>query len=239
MLLPWPQLLGACLVVALATGIHGAVGFGAMLLAAPILKLIDPHFVPGPMLICGFFLALMLALREPDAVDLRGVSWALIGRLPGTGLGVLALALLPQALLGPAFGGLILLAVLLSASGLRLRPDRGTLFGAGLLSGVMGTVTSAGGPPVALVYQDASGARLRGTLSGYFIFSTAMSATGLALGGLLDTQALLLAALLLPAVVVGFLLSSRILPLVDRKRTRPAVLALSSAAGIAAIVKSF
>ena len=53
------------------------------------------------------------------------------------------------------FGGLILLGVCLSLSGLRLPPIRGVLVGAGALSGVMGTVASIGGPPMALLYQDA------------------------------------------------------------------------------------
>ena len=46
---------------------------------------------------------------------------------------------------------------------------------AGAASGVMGTATAIGGPPMALVWQRNSGARLRGTMSGFFLVGSAMS----------------------------------------------------------------
>lgn len=67
--------------------------------------------------------------------------------------------------------------------GLRLRPSRSVLVGAGMMSAIMGTITSISGPPMALVYQDASGARLRATMSSFFWVGTVMSLVVLRLVG--------------------------------------------------------
>ncbi len=51
---------------------------------------------------------------------------------------------------------------------------------AGAASGVLGTATAIGGPPMALVWQRNTGARLRGTMSGFFLVGSVMSIAALA-----------------------------------------------------------
>ena len=60
---------------------------------------------------------------------------------------------------------------------------RGTLVGAGTMSGLMGTLTSVGGPPMALVYQREQAATLRSTLAGFFLFGATWSLITLAVTG--------------------------------------------------------
>ncbi|NIR59973.1 MAG: sulfite exporter TauE/SafE family protein, partial [Gammaproteobacteria bacterium] len=52
-----------------------------------------------------------------------------------------------------AVGALVLLAVAMSVAGLKISPTRPTLITAGALSGFMSTVSSVGGPPLAITYQ--------------------------------------------------------------------------------------
>ena len=59
---------------------------------------------------------------------------------------------------------------------------------AGATSGVLGTATSIGGPPMALVWQRSTGARLRGTMSGFFLIGSVMSIGVLALTGAVDAE---------------------------------------------------
>lgn len=231
------QMALAAAAMAVGAVVQGSVGFGAAVLAAPVVLLVDPRFVPGPMILAGLVLTCLIAMRERAAVDVRGIAWALVGRVPGSGLGVLVLLWVPPDSLQPVVAAMILIAVALAASGLRVEPRRGTLFGAGVASGVLGTIASVGGPPVALVYQHAPGPTLRGTMASYFIFSSSISLVALLAAGLFGMRELFAALVLLPGVVVGFVLSAWTHTLLDRGYMRPAVLALSTIAAVGVLVQ--
>lgn len=223
--------------VAVGSVIQGSIGFGASVFAAPIVMLIDPRLVPGPMICAALVLTLLVATRERESVDVRGVGWALVGRLPGTGIAVLLMRSLPANAVGNLCAGSMLLAVALASTGMRLAPRPSTLFGAGVASGVLGTVASVGGPPIALVYQHASGPTLRGTMAGYFIFSSLISLVALFLGGLFGMRELYAAFVLMPGVLLGFTISRWTHTALDRGGIRPAVLVLSAIAAGSVLVK--
>ena len=162
----WLPALAANAAVAFGATVQGAVGFGMALVAAPMLVLIRPELVPGPLLINGLALTLLVARRERDSIDLSGVKWALVGRVPGVALGALALTAVSADAMSLLVGLAVLAGVALGFARVKLSPDPRVLLGAGLLSGVFGTIASIGGPPLALVYQHEPGPRLRGTLAG-------------------------------------------------------------------------
>lgn len=218
--------------------IQGAVGFGANLVAAPALVLIDPELVPGPVLVAGLALNVLMVLGEPEHDGLRSTGWALLGRLPGTALGAAALVAVPAAGLEVLFPVLILVGVGLSLGGLRLRRRPPVLVGAGTLSGFMATVVGIGGPPMALVYQDAGGPVLRGALARFFTVGGVLSILSLVVVGRFDLAALATSLLLVPGVVLGFALSRRLNRLIDRGRTRIAVLLVSSASALVALARA-
>jgi uncharacterized membrane protein YfcA len=214
------------------------VGFGLSLLGAPLLALLDPSLVPGPLLAAAFLLSVLMAVRERRSVDFRGVGWALAGRVPGTFLGAGLLAAIPRRETALLVGAMVLVAVLLVSTGTRVARTPPALFGAGVLSGIMSTTSAIGGPPVALLYQDAQGDRVRGTLSGFFLVGIVISLTALALVGRFGRPEILSTLFLSPAVVLGFLLSTRVTALLDRGHTRTVILAASGLAGAAVILEA-
>lgn len=218
--------------------VQGAVGFGANLIAAPILVLIDPGLVPGPILVAGLALNVLMVLGEPEHDGLRSTGWALLGRVPGTVIGAAALVLLPAGRLEILFPVLILVGVGLSVGGLRLRRSAPTLIGAGTLSGFMATVVGIGGPPMALVYQHATGPVLRGALARFFTLGGALSVLSLVVVGRFDLAALGTSLLLVPGVVLGFAVSRRLNRYLDTRFTRLAVLGVSSASAVAALARA-
>jgi uncharacterized protein len=224
--------------VVLAAWVQASIGFGYALLAAPLLALVSLSFVPAPLIVSSFVLCVLTALREWDHVDRRGVAVALIGRLPGAALAGLAIGLLPRASYEFLFGAIVLLSVLVSLFGRGVRVSPSALFVAGFVSGVMGTLTSVGGPPLALVYQNASGPTLRATLNAYFAAGAVISLAVLAYAGHFDGRHLLMGLALLPAVGLGFAASSYTRGVVDRGRARPAVLALAAICSAAVMVKA-
>ncbi len=228
----------AAATMALGSLVQGVAGFGLALVTAPPLTLLDPLLVPGPIMASALLLTGLMAWRDRSEIHFAGIGWVYLGRLPGTALGAFAVAVLPPREMGVLIGVAVLLAVSMVASGWKLRPTRATLAAAGLVSGVMGTASAIGGPPLAMVYLDSGPERLRGTLAGNFLLGTATSLAALALVGRFGGAELLATGLLVPGVVAGYLLSNRALRLLGRERIREAVLALSTAGGLAVIAKS-
>lgn len=234
---PWELALATVAIFA-GAAVQGAVGFGLSLVAAPVLLLIDPRFVPGPLLALSIFLTLLMLAREPRHLALRDLGPVMLGRIPGTLTGLwLLLALAPRQM-ELTFGIMLLLAVAMSATRRIIEPTQRALVAAGVCSGVMSMTTSAGGPPLAIVYQGSDGAKLRATLSGHFLLGASVSLIALRGGGRLGYDEAVLCTILLPGLAAGFLASSRFRHRLDAGLTRTAVLAVSASAAIAVIIRA-
>jgi uncharacterized membrane protein YfcA len=227
----------ATLAVAVGATVQGTVGFGLGMLGAPLLMLIDPNLIPAPLLIAAAVLTSLLTHRDRRSVEVGHLKWSLSGRALGTIAAVLALTVATPDSFGIGFGVMILLAVAMSASGLHPPLTSRSLLIAGGVSGFMGTTISVGAPPIALVYQNVSGSKARGTMSAYFMIGVVISLIGLGTVGRFGSREIVLAAGLLPGIMVGFWLSRHTAGVLDRGYARPAVLALSAAAGVAVILR--
>ncbi|MDH3497434.1 MAG: sulfite exporter TauE/SafE family protein [Gemmatimonadota bacterium] len=231
------QVVAATLTVTLGATLQGSIGFGLGLFSVPILLLIEPDFIPAPLLLASVALTLLLTHRERHTIIWGDLKWALGGRIAGIALAALLLVVVPADRFAIPAGVLVLGAVGLSASGLHLPPRPRTLVGAGVLSGLLGTAVSIGGPPMALIYQRESGPRLRGTLSAFFVIGVALSLIGLRVAGRFDLGDVLLAATLVPGILVGFAISRYTAHRLDRGFTRPAVLIVSAVASLLVILR--
>lgn len=229
--------LVAVTIIATGAAIQGSVGFGLGVFGAPILALIDPRLVPGPMLLDALLLTVLVAVREWQHVRLADLGWSIPGRLLGTGIAVWILTAVPAERFQVAMGTFMLLAVALTWLGPRLPLNPRTLFGAGTLAGVMGTITSIGGPPMALLYQNEEGPRLRGTLAAFFTLGVIFSMGGLTVAGRFGWTEVRLAVLLLPGIIVGFLLSAWTATRLEKRHTRAIVLVTSAIAGVLVVAK--
>jgi uncharacterized membrane protein YfcA len=232
------SLLIAGLALALGGLVQGSVGFGLALVSVPIFALVRPELVPGAMVLVGALHTILSVVREHGHVDWRGVGWATVGMLPGTVTGALLVDSLPQRLFALLIGSGVLGFTVLSAISPRLRPVPAALTTAGFVSGAFGTAMAIGGPPVALLYQQEHGARIRATLSAYFLIGAAPSVLALILAGHLDGQDVISAAQLTPFLLVGFALSGPARRLVDGGRIRWAVLGFAAASAMVLIGRS-
>jgi uncharacterized protein len=217
------SVLGYCTIAAVvmvASCLQASIGFGIGMLAAPVIALVDPRLIPGTLIMVATLVTLIVSVREREDIDLHGTGWALVGRVPGTVAGAVLLAMLPERALTVMLAGVVLVGVLLTSVGWIPAPRRRNVVLAGATSGVLGTATSIGGPPMALVWQRNSGARLRGTMSGFFLVGSTMSIAALAVTGAVDWRTLWGFAALAPAAVAGYLLSRRINRFLDPKRLR-------------------
>jgi len=228
----------AFVVVLVGSAVQGAAGFGLGLIAAPILLLLDPRWVPGPLMAAGVALTVLVAYRERSDIDMLGLRFAFVGRTIGTIAAALLLTALSAKAFDMIFGSLVLLAVGLSMLGMKISPTPGHAISAGLLSGFMGTISSIGGPPLALLYQREGGPRLRATLSALFVTGAVISVAALALIGRFGAVEIWLTVFLVPSALLGFVAAGRLRGLVDRAGVRPLILALSGASATAVLLRA-
>ncbi|ABI57634.1 sulfite exporter TauE/SafE family protein [Alkalilimnicola ehrlichii MLHE-1] len=190
-------------VVVVGAAIQGVIGYGVALFSAPLLFLIHPTLVPAPLVLIGGILPLMLLRANARHVVVRDLAWAWPGALLGAALAYLVIGLLPLSAWQTLFGALIVVAVVLSWVRLQVQPRGSVVFSGSLCAATMGTITGVGGPPLGLAYQNASPARVRGTLYAIFVPMSVMSLTALGMAGRFGWQDVALAASLLPGVVLG------------------------------------
>jgi uncharacterized membrane protein YfcA len=231
------ELAIAMVLAAVGSVVQGSIGFGMAVVAAPILLLVNPVFVPGPMLLAAVFLVILMALRNRRDVIVGDVAVATVGRIIGTAPAALAIRALQPSVYELLFAILVITVVVLSMKGFNLRRTPPNVFIAAALSGFIGTMSSMGGPAMALVYQHETGPKIRGTLSAIFTIGTVISVLGLWWAGRFGAVELQLGLLLMPAVFVGFLLSRYTVGRLDKAHTRPAVLAISAIAALAILLR--
>lgn len=229
--------LGAAVMVFVAALLQGLGGMGFAMVSAPLAVLFFPELVPAPLLVLGAFLALLGMLRERSEIDWPDASWLLGGRLLGSLVAGATLSILPTTLFSTLFAILILTGVTFSLSGWRVEPTHRNMALAGLTSGVMGTITSSGAPPFALVMQHIAPARVRATISVVFLVGAIFSLVVLAFVGLFGWREFWLGLALLPVMVVGFIASSPLTRIVPRTTVRLLLLGLSGCGAIGILTR--
>jgi uncharacterized membrane protein YfcA len=236
--LPLTVLAGAAVAVLVGAAVQGAVGLGLGLVAAPVFALLDPTLVPATILLTTSLQPMLTAARELEGVDWRGLAFALPARVLGTGAGAWVVVTQPATTVAVVVAVVVLGAVGLSVTTWDARPTPGALVAAGLVSGVSGTATSVGGPPVALLYQRCEGRVLRSTMGVYFLVGNIVSLTVLTAAGEVGLRDVRRAAVLVPFVVVGFLVSGPLRRWVDGPSLRRAVLLLSAGSAVLLLLRT-
>ncbi len=235
----------AVLAVAVAAGavIQGSIGFGYALVAVPAMVLL----LPWAVAVGRSRDAPLLGPPYDPAHEREGMAFYRPGRLRpdhrgrllGTVAGVVLLVLAPKDYLSMLTGVLILAAALGSFLKPAFEVNDGTRLAGGVASGIVGTVAALGGTPLALVYQDRSGAELRSTLAISFVVGIAMSLVGLGLAGQVEGKHVILALQLLPCMLIGLWVSQWVVERLEERWLRPAVLTFAAVAGLVIIVLGY
>lgn len=232
------MILAIAAAVLLGAFVQAVVGLGVGLVTAPLVAVLEPSLMPTLPLWFGLFVAGLSLAGERRHVDWHAIGWSLPARVPGTVVGVWLMVVFSPRELGIALAAMVLVAVGLSVRALDVPVNRGTLLAAGLASGIAGTATSIGGPPIALLFQHRRPAEVRSTLAVFFFVGVLLSLLGLGISGELPLASLVVAAVVLPFLVAGIWLGTRVRDRLPRERFRHAVLAVCAVAAVVLIVKS-
>lgn len=193
---------------AMAGLMRGFAGFGSAMVLSPLLSL---YYSPATAVLAIALMEVVVSIQLiPRA--LPDVQWRFIGvasaaALVGMPLGVWALLVVDASLLAKFVAAVVLVFVLILASGWRYRgPKRPPVTaGVGAAAGALLTSTSVGGPPM-LIYmmagQDDARA-VRANIIMFFAIAEFVTPFALWLGGAFVAKYLVLGALLCPPYLIG------------------------------------
>lgn len=224
-------------VIFLAACLQASSGFGMGMLAAPVIAIVNPALLPATLILLALLVTVLVTVRERQSLDLRGTGWALVGRVPGSFLGAWLVTALSRQGLAWMVVAVVLTGLVLAGRGWAPRPVRVNLIAAGAASGIMGTATSIGGPPMALVWQGHHGPRLRGTMSAFFMVGSSISMLMLWIAGAVTEDILLLALWMVPAAVGGYAASRFINRFLNPARLKALALGASAVGSVLLILQ--
>ena len=232
------ELVIALVVTVLGAIVQGTIGVGFGILSVPSLSLINPILAPVPQLLLAVPLAMSMTWRERTHIDAKSVGWLLAGRIPGAFLGLWVLSLAAQQSIDIGIALSVIVAVLILGTGITVHRNASTEFGTGIIAGIMGMVASMGGPPAALLFKDAEGPTVRASLALFFSGGLIVTVIFRSFAGRITGDDVLIALLLLPGLLSGYVISSRLRHRLDGHAIRPAILTVSTIAAVGLLVRA-
>jgi len=234
------QLLAAMLVIFLAGVAQAMTGFGFGLVAVPLMTLFIAPSAAIPIIVLeGLILNLMILYQGRRVVRMQRIGTLAIASLAGVPAGVWLLATMQPDLLRVYLGVLMVAAGLVFASGLRVRVNNEHLAGVpvGFASGVLGGSVSMPGPPIILFFanQGLPPVEFRSNLVMIITLQLVLSLPVYAAAGLLPASSFISSAAILPALLSGGVVGSRLLGVVSDRLFRKLTLVTVIAAGVVSV----
>ncbi|MBA5761049.1 sulfite exporter TauE/SafE family protein [Vibrio sp. 404] len=229
------EALIAAFLIFVGAFVQTSIGFGLAIVAAPLLFLVSPVYVPSPIVMVALFISILNAYKYRSNVEIGGLKMALVGRVPGSIAGGLLLVMVSSDVLALWLGILVLLAVVVSMLPFRIEPTPIRMGIAGFFSGFFGTSSAIGGPPMALLLQHQEANQLRGNLSAFFVFSSVISLIVQAPAGFLTLHHVWITIPLIPAAWLGYQLALATTGALPKEKIRIGALLLCSLSGATAV----
>lgn len=211
-----------CTIYLFAGFIQGLTGFGAALVAIPLLSFIIDVKTAVPLtLLNGIFITTYLALKLRSHLDYKKIFPLIIGAVPGLIAGVVLFRSINSEFIKLLLG---LVLILYSSYCLLVRPkaiDPPVVWAyfAGFLTGLITIILSAGGPPT-IIYATLNSWKkeiIKATLTGFFAVNAYLAVAAQAIGGFITAELLLLLVKTAPFVLVGTVIGSRLTSVINRE----------------------
>lgn len=235
------RLVVVLIAVTIAGLLRGFVGFGSALICVPVFTLVlGPHAaiaVSNLMSLPAVFQLLPEAIRRAERPFVLPICIATFLAAP---IGTWALVVADPALMTVAISALVLLMVVILASGWRLRGaiGMGKLIAAGVAGGLVQGVAGVGGPPVVTVALSRPGdaSQQRANVLAMMTAVALSSILPLLYYGLFTRQTLIIGLVLIPLYATATALGARYFVLGGQRHYRRAALATLAAIAIATLI---
>lgn len=242
--LPWPALAAIAAAVTLGYAVFGFCGFGAGIVALPLIAHVLPLREAVPMmLVLDLTAALTLGLQSRAWVERAELKRLAPWLMAGMGVGIVLLKQAPEGWLLGALGVFVTANAAWSLVGRAARRPLPTRWAvpAGLVGGTFTAMFGTGGPvyTLYLARRIADGSRLRATIGTLILVTATLRAVLLVGGGFFAQRGVLpLALAMLPCAALGYAVGSRYSARVPQERVRRAIWMLLLLSGGSLVVRS-
>jgi uncharacterized membrane protein YfcA len=221
------DLLALVLITLFAATVNGALGYGFSSLTVPVALLFYTNRILNPALVLVEVVinsyVLFINRRSVPHIWKR-VLPILLGVLPGVGIGSYILSMVQPGWLKFFTYAILLPLILFQAAGVRrpVRSERaiGVPFGAGI--GVLYSVTTISGPPLALLFNNQGYAKqeFRAALSVIRVAESSLTAVAYYFLGLYSLESSQLLPFIAPSVLIGIPLGTFLIRRIDAETFR-------------------
>ncbi|HZN87016.1 MAG TPA: sulfite exporter TauE/SafE family protein [Burkholderiales bacterium] len=240
-----PWVLAACTAVVFAAYVlRGATGFGAGVVAIPLLALAMPLNVVIPVVTTmGILASLGQSIQEIRHVDWRALRGLALPSAIGLGFGLWLFASLDQALLLRVFAGFIIaygLWSLLPRAPAAALPPRALAAAVGGAGGLVATLFGGMAGPFYAIYLKALNLdkrRFRASMSSVLLCLGLVRAGGYGGLGFFDRRAIAALALFAPVMVLAMLAGDRWHARLEQEKFERMVAVLLVMSGVALLLK--
>jgi uncharacterized membrane protein YfcA len=244
--LSYAQFAWVAAVVFGAFVVRGMSGFGAGMIAVPLLAFVIPLQLAVPLCsLLVFVLFVVMLIRDREQVVWPEL-WLLVPpTIVGAVLGLWLFAVLDNRMLVAMLGGFLVLyslyMIAVSVLGLpQLRCSQSWAMPAGFFGSFFDTLFGGGGGTLVVIYVNARGvtrAGFRATVAALWFFEMIARIGGYAWAGFYDSQALLLFVVLLPLVWAGTVVGERVGNKVDSDTFGRVLAVMLFASGVSLLAK--
>lgn len=216
------EVVALALITFAAATVNGALGYGFSSITVPIALLLTSSRILNPALVLVEVAINVYVLAVnwgavPQAV--RRVSTIVIGLVPGVIVGSLFLASVSPDLVKLITYAILLPLIIVQAAGLRrpIRSERAVGLPVGAGVGLLYSVTTISGPPLAVLFTNQGYAKpeFRASLAVVRLAESSMTAVAYLLLGLFTPASLALLPGIVPAVLVGIPLGTWLIRRLD------------------------
>lgn len=217
--------------------VHGSIGIGLGLVAAPALVAIDPAFAPGPLLIVAQIIGVRHLTAERHEADFDAWKRGMIGVPFGVVAAIVLLEVLSDKWLAIIVGSLTAIAAAMLLSGFELQRGPRAEIAAGGGCAFASLTAALPGPPLVCVYSDMKPSTMRPTASMLIMSVAIIGFFSLLFSGNFGGHEVKLLGYLVPGVLAGLFAARWVRPHLDRPWFRPMVLVIALVGGLGLVAR--
>ena len=225
------------LIIFIASAVQGAVGFGFVLIVAPLLTVFLPLKILVPAFILfGLVVNTMIIFSVWRLISLKEIWVLIVMGILGIPIGVYGLNKLDPEILKFIIGIVILFTSLAMYKGYKLNLKNKSLsFSiAGFISGILNGSISMSGPPIVLFLANEGydKNKFRANTNAYFIITNVITIITLALNGYITADVIKFTSSNLISLILGTIFGIYISKKINEQTFKKAILMLLIATGI-------
>ena len=236
------DLFFSILIVAAGATVMGTIGFGIVLVAAPVVLLyLEPQQAVVVLNGLTAILMVMVLMRTWRFLEFRASVGLVLGGMAATPIGVLALNAASAGVLRVTIAVVIIILALFSLTNIQLpfaqRRPAGPFFG--FLTSLSVTTIGIGGPigAIYVIAQRWKAETVRAVLALFFLVSNTLAFALYSATGLVDGNTLANIGALIPGLIIGFGLASVLVTRINDRTFRYAVVGVIVVAGGVMLVR--